>query len=73
VGGVRDAGSEMSSKKFVIRFKPQGLEPQIVVADRVEFHGDHIVFLTKEGQLSAMFVMDVVESWSDVSETTGAA
>jgi hypothetical protein len=35
-----------------------------VVAVRVEIHGDHLVFLTSEGELAALFMTEIVESWN---------
>jgi hypothetical protein len=55
----------MKEKKFLVRFKPAGLTPQVVHADRAEFHGDHIVLINSKGQCAALFMEEIVESWSE--------
>jgi hypothetical protein len=55
----------MTDKKIVVRFKPAGLAPQVIIADRAEFHGEHIVLLDAKGQCAALFLQEVVESWSE--------
>jgi hypothetical protein len=32
----------------------------------VEIHGENLVFLRTDGSLAALFVLEVVESWSEV-------
>jgi hypothetical protein len=60
----------MSSKTFIIRFKPGELRPQLVVADHAELQGDHLVFLDSEGQFVALFVTEIIESWSEIDRTS---
>ena len=55
----------MADKTFLVRFKPPELSPQTVVAERAEFQGEHLVFLNSMGQFVALFLTDVVESWSE--------
>lgn len=38
-----------------------------VRAARIEVHGEHLVFLTAEGKLTALFLMDLVESWNEIA------
>jgi hypothetical protein len=52
-------------KTFIVRFKPRELAPQSFLAERAEFHGDHLVLLTSTGELAAMFLMETVESWHE--------
>jgi hypothetical protein len=56
----------MTEKKFLIRFKPLDLSPHVVIAANAEIHGEHLVFLRSDGCLAALFVLEVVESWSEV-------
>jgi hypothetical protein len=56
----------MTEKKFLIRFKPSNLRSYVVIAANAEIHGEHLVFLRSDGSLAALFVLEVVESWSEV-------
>jgi hypothetical protein len=55
----------MTEKQFLVRFKAAGLTPQLVAAERAEFHGDHIVLVNAKGQCAALFLGEVIESWSE--------
>jgi hypothetical protein len=57
---------QMPDKTHLIRFKPSDLIPHIVIAANAEIHGEHLVFLRSDGSLAALFVLEVVESWSEV-------
>jgi hypothetical protein len=37
---------------------------QVVIAARAEFHGEYIALLDSTGKLAALFLMEMVESWS---------
>jgi hypothetical protein len=57
----------MTSKTFLIQFKAAThLSPQPVLAERAEVRGEHLVLLDSEGKLIALFLLEVVESWSEV-------
>jgi hypothetical protein len=56
----------MAEKIYLIRFKPPNLETATVVAARAEIQGEHLVLLNSDGELAALFMLDVVESWSEV-------
>ncbi|MGB8537829.1 MAG: hypothetical protein WCD57_15520 [Acidobacteriaceae bacterium] len=56
----------MADVTFVVRFKLRALQPQLVSASRVEIQGDHLVFLDSHGTLIALFLMEAVESWSEI-------
>jgi hypothetical protein len=56
----------MEDLTFVVRFKSRDLQPQLVSASRVEIQGDHLVFLESHGKLIALFLMEAVESWSEI-------
>jgi hypothetical protein len=57
---------KMTDRRFMVRFKPAELSPQLVVAERAEFQGEHLVFLNSAGEFVALFVVDIVESWSEL-------
>ena len=57
----------MSDKAYLIRFKgPDRAPPDLVIAASFEFHGEHLVFLKSDGTLAALFVLEIVESWSEI-------
>ena len=37
---------------------------QHVTASTVQLHGDHLVFVNSKGQLTALFLKDLVRSWN---------
>lgn len=56
----------MADKTFIVRFKQPDLAIQPVVAERAEFQAEHLVLIDAQGRLAALFVLDVIESWSEV-------
>jgi hypothetical protein len=54
----------MTDKTYLVRFKPREIGLQTVLAARAEIHGEHIALLNSEGKLAALFLMEIVESWS---------
>ncbi len=56
----------MNERAFLIRFKRSDLAFHTVIAAKAEIHGDHLVFLRSDGSLAALFLMDLVQSWSEV-------
>jgi hypothetical protein len=56
----------MPEKAYLIRFKGAEPSPELVIAETIEFHGEHIVFLRSDGALVALFLLEMVESWSEV-------
>lgn len=56
----------MANKAFLARFKPSQLGSQTVIAERAEIQGDHLVFLDSRGALAALFLMEIVDSWSEI-------
>ena len=59
----------MANKTFIVRFKPVELVPQLVIAERAEFQGEHLVFLDDSSQFVALFLAEIVESWSEFDRT----
>jgi hypothetical protein len=37
-----------------------------VIASTVEIHDEHLIFCDSEGKLAALFLLEVVESWSEL-------
>jgi hypothetical protein len=56
----------MNENVYLIRFKPAAISPQTLVAVTAEIHGEHLVLLDAKGQINALFLMDIVESWSEI-------
>jgi hypothetical protein len=56
----------MTNTAYLVRFKGADLPPELVIAETIEFHGEHLVFLRSNGSLAALFVLEIVESWSEV-------
>lgn len=66
----------MADRRFFIRFKSTQSDIQRVIAERAEVHGEHLVFINSEGEMAAMFLLEIVESWSDSeqkAESNGAS
>jgi hypothetical protein len=63
-------GSCMAERMYIVKFKPPGLGTvQTVVAATVEVHDEHLIFCNSEGDLRALFLLEVVQSWNEVSAT----
>jgi hypothetical protein len=56
----------MNENVYLIRFKLAAISPQTLVAVTAEIHGEHLVLLNDKGQINALFLMDTVESWSEL-------
>jgi hypothetical protein len=57
----------MLDKAYLIRFKgADPASPELVIAAKIEFQGEHVVFLKSDGTLAALFVLENVESWSEI-------
>jgi hypothetical protein len=52
-------------QSYLIRFQHPELSIQSVIAASAEIHGDHIALLDSKGKLAALFLTEVVESWSE--------
>ena len=55
----------MPDKTYLIRFKRSDLSSLLVIASSAEIHGEHLIFLRSDGRLTALFVLEIVESWSE--------
>jgi hypothetical protein len=54
----------VTDKAYLVRFKLRETGLQIVIAARAEFHGEYIALFDSKGKLAALFLMEMVESWS---------
>jgi hypothetical protein len=53
-------------KTFLVRLKiPTGAH-QRVRAATVKIHGEHLIFFNSEEKLSALYLMENVESWNEL-------
>jgi hypothetical protein len=57
--------SKMAEKKYLVRLKPPQRDVYCVIADRVETHGEHLVFLNSTGKLLVLILLEIVESWTE--------
>jgi hypothetical protein len=58
----------MTDRTFIVRYKPPETSTQPVVAARAEIDGDYLVLINSKGELAAMFLLKVVESWEQTDE-----
>jgi hypothetical protein len=54
----------VTDKTYLVRFKPREVGLKAVIAARAEILGEHIALLNSKGKLAALFLVDIVESWS---------
>jgi hypothetical protein len=53
-------------KLFVVRFVPPDMQPQSFTASAAEIHDEHLVLKNNQAKLVAMFLSEIVESWSEL-------
>jgi hypothetical protein len=58
----------MRDRTYLVRFKESDLASQLVRAASVEIHGEHLVFLRSSGELSALFLVEIVKDWSEIDQ-----
>jgi hypothetical protein len=59
----------MADKTYVVKFKPQALRGiQVVVASTVEIHDEQLIFCNANGDLVALFLLEIVQSWSELPD-----
>jgi hypothetical protein len=56
----------MADSAYLVQFKGADPPPELVIAERIEVHGEHLVFLRSDGSLAALIVLEIVESWAEV-------
>jgi hypothetical protein len=57
----------MVDHNYRVRLKTQTV--QHVIAATVQLHGDHLVFVNSKGQLTALFLKELVRSWNMLPNT----
>ncbi len=61
----------MADKVYIVKFKPQAPGvAQTVIASTVEIHDEHLVFCNATGELAALFLLEIVQSWNEISSVT---
>jgi hypothetical protein len=65
--GIKHPYNSMAYTAYLVRFKGEDSPPELVIAETIEFHGEHLVFLGSDGTLAALFVLEIVESWSEAN------
>ena len=61
---------ELVDETYIVRLKPPQIGVQVVAASSAEIHGDHIALLNSNGQLVALLLLDIVESWTVVKPSS---
>jgi hypothetical protein len=56
----------MPDSDYLVRFEESNSAPQIVKAATFETHGEHLVFRLFSGELSALFLLEIVKDWSEI-------
>jgi hypothetical protein len=59
-----------SSKVFAVFLNDSALCPQLVIAASQRIEGEHLVFLTEDGALAALFLLEMVKHWSRIGVAT---
>ena len=54
----------MVEQTYLVVLKRPSQAIQHVVAATIEVHGEHLVFLNAEGKLAALFLTEIVQSWT---------
>jgi hypothetical protein len=57
----------MVDHNYRVRLKTQTV--QHVIAATVQLHGDNLVFVNSKGQLTALFLKELVRSWNMLPNT----
>jgi hypothetical protein len=52
----------MADTVYLVRFNGVDLPPKLVIAETIDFDGEHLVFIGSDGNLSALFVVEIVEA-----------
>ena len=56
----------MPDKTYMVIFKESTIGPQLVRAERIEIHGEHLAFIRSDGELCGLFLFEIVKDWSEV-------
>jgi hypothetical protein len=56
--------SGMMDQTYLVALKLPSRAVQHVIAASLEIHGENLVFFNAKGELAAMFLMEIVQSWN---------
>lgn len=56
----------MPNKTYQVRLRPPSSAVQHVVAAEIRMLDNHLVFLDGKGDVAALFLVDLVESWDAI-------
>lgn len=56
----------MPTKTYFVKLRSMAI--QQVRAAKVEIYSEHLVFINAHGGLAALFLLDLVESWDEVTD-----
>ena len=59
---VKPSNDELQT--YLVALKLPSRAVQHVIAASLEIHGENLVFFNAEGELAAMFLMEIVQSWN---------
>jgi hypothetical protein len=62
------AADGMADKTYIVRFKPPEIGTQVVVAEGAQIYGEHLVFVDSQGALAALFLIEIVENWTELAD-----
>jgi hypothetical protein len=54
----------MADKKYLVSCKTPEIRTQSIIAASCEVYNEHLVLLDAKGELAAMFLLEIVDSWS---------
>jgi hypothetical protein len=57
-------------KMYVVLFTEPALGFQIIIAESCRIEGEHLIFLTEDGRLVALFLLDTVKRLSTTDIAT---
>jgi hypothetical protein len=55
----------MTDKRYSVRMGAPQQSVYVVMAATAEVYGEHLVFLNTEGQPLFLFLLEIVEGWSE--------
>jgi hypothetical protein len=58
----------MTDKTYLVRFKSPEISSQLVVGESTEIDGEHLIFLNSKGELAALFLLEIVKDWTELSD-----
>ena len=58
--------SQMTDKRYAVHVQAPRRSIYILIAASAEIHGEHLIFLNSEGQPLFLFLLETVESWSEL-------